>query len=128
MIKTHIFVITIFLSNIAFTTVLHADAIESFHDITVTQEQNKATKNTLHHAATIHLLDKGLDADVAQKRVNSVLAHSELEAELLAQKIVQSEKISYNDIVEYVAKAALYKRKVDLDKIQEITALKQRSF
>jgi len=127
MIKRQIFVITIFLSNIAFTTILPADAIESFRDITITQEQNEETKNTLHNAAVTHLIDKGLDADVAKERVEAALTHSELEAELLAKQIVKNEKSSYNDIVEYVAKAALYKRKIDLGKTQELTALQQRS-
>lgn len=127
MIKTQLFVITIFLSNIAFTTILPADALENFRDVTISQEQNEETKNTLHNAAVTHLIDKGLDANVAKERVGIALAHSEIEAELMAQKIVKNEKISYSDIVEYVAKAALYKKQVDLGTSQEITALKQRS-
>ncbi len=127
MIKTQLFVITIFLSNIAFTTILPADAIESFRDITITQEQNEETKNTLHNAAVTHLIDKGLDADVAKERVEAALTHSELEAELLAKQIVKNEKISYNDIVKYVANAALYQKRVDLSQTQELAALLQRS-
>ena len=127
MIKRQIFVITIFLSNIAFTTILPADAIESFRDITITQEQNEETKNTLHNAAVTHLIDKGLDADVAKERVEAALIHSELEAELLAQQIAHTQKISYNDIVEYVANAALYKKQINLSRNEEVQALLQRS-
>ncbi len=127
MIKTQLFVITIFLSNIAFTTILPADALENFRDVTVTQEQNEAAKNSLHNAAAVNLINKGLDVDIAHERVMTALAHSELEAQLLAQNIIQNKNISYNDIVEYVAKAALYKRKVDLSQPHELTALQQRS-
>ena len=127
MIKTQLFVITIFLSNIAFTTILPADALENFRDVTIAQEQNEAAKNSLHNAAAIKLINKGLDTDVAHERVRTALANSELEVQLLVQNIVQNENISYNDIVEYVAKAALYRRKVDLSQSQELTALQQRS-
>ena len=127
MIKTQLFVITIFLSNIAFTTILPADALENFRDVTISQEQNEETKNSLHNAAVTHLIDKGLDADVAKERVGASLAHSEIEAELMAQQIVKNEKISYSDIVEYVANAALYKKQVNLSTNEEVQALLQRS-
>ncbi len=127
MIKREFFVITIFLSNIAFATVLPVDHTETLRDTVATQEQNEETKSTLHNAAVTHLVNKGLDTDVAQNRVAASLSHSETEAQLLSQQIVQNEKISYNNIIEYVAKAALHRRKVDLGKSQEITALKQRS-
>jgi len=126
MIKRQILVITVFLSNITFATILPADTIEALRDITTTQEYKEETKNTLHSAAVAHLIKKGLDSDVAEARVKAALTHSELEAEIFAQKIVQEKKISYNDIVEYVAQAALYKKQVNLGLREEITALLQR--
>ncbi len=127
MIKTQLFVITIFLSNIAFTSVLPADALENFRDVAVSQEQNEETKNTLHNAVVTHLINKGLDVDIAKERVEAALSHSELEAQLLAQQIVHTQKISYSDIVEYVANAALYKKQINLSHPQELTALLQRN-
>ncbi len=126
MIKRQIFVITVFLSNIAFTAILPADTIESFRDITIAQEHDKTVKETLHNAATAHLVEKGLDIDVAYKRVANTLVHSELEAHNLTQKIVHDRQIGYDNLVRYVARAALYKKRVDLSDPAEISAMLQR--
>ena len=127
MIKKQIFVITVFLSNIAFSATLSTETTEFFRHITITLEQNEETKNSLHEAATLHLIDKGLDPDVAKERVEIHLSHSKQEAQFLAKFLTEHAKISYNDIVAYVANAALYKQQVDLSRKDEQSALLQRS-
>ncbi len=126
MIKRQIFVITIFLSNIAFTTVLPADSLEAVRNITTTQEQNQETKITLHSAVVSYLINNGLDDDIATARVQATLKHSEQEANILTHKIIQDRKVSYNDLIKYIAKAALHKKQVNLASYEEITALIQR--
>ncbi len=127
MIKKQIFVITVFLSNIAFSATLSAETTEFFRHITITLEQNEETKNSLHEAATLYLIDKGLDADVAKERVETHLSHSKQEAQFLAKFLTEHAKISYNHIVAYVANAALYKQQVNLSRKDELSALLQRS-
>ena len=126
MIKRQLFVITIFLSNIVLTTTVSADTIEAVRNILVTQAQHQEAKKSLHSLAVTYLINKGLEASVARERVAMALNHSEEEARLLAQKIVQRDGMGYDDIVAYVANAALHKKQVDLGSHDEIVALMQR--
>ena len=127
MTKRQILVITVFLSNIALITSLSADTVEFFRDDYIIQEQSTKITNKLHDAATTFLIDKGLNANVAQERIMKSLLHSKTEAHALAQKIMEQKGISYEEIVRYVASEALYNKRVDLSSKTEIVALLQRS-
>ena len=126
MIKRQLLVITIILSNIAFTAVLSADVEQKFQNSVIGSERSGEFAESLQDASVAYLVDKGLDADVAQKRVNATFMHSKTQTQALVRAIAKNENVGYEDIVKYVANAALHRRKVDLSANDEIVALLQR--
>ena len=115
-----ILIITIFLSNMVFATV-----------IPVPSSQNSAKNNTINslsNMATQNLYKRGLDKTIAQKKIADSLLGDENSNDLMSQNILKEfEAIKREDIINFVSSAALYGKEVDLSSYATLLSIMQKT-
>ncbi|MDD2905536.1 MAG: hypothetical protein WBK95_08310 [Sulfurimonas sp.] len=115
-----ILIITVFLSNIVFAAAVPVRASHNF--------VKNNTVQSLSSMATLNLHKRGLDKDLAQKKVADSLGENAAINNLMAQNITAGlETITHEDIVSYVSDAALYAKSVDLSSYGTLLSLVQKS-
>ncbi|WP_457744158.1 hypothetical protein [Sulfurimonas sp.] len=113
-----ILIITVFISNIAFGAILSLPTtLKTINTKNTSKISNKAVKQ---------LSSRGLEQDIAQKKVKTSLANNEEINEIMAQNILKSiQSLKERDIISYISKASLLGHKVDLSSYETIIALVQ---
>jgi len=113
-----ILISTVFISNIIFASVLPSQI-----------NQINLNKNRLGSFSTVvsqYLYKKGLDKEVAQKKVSNFLMGEDFENELMLQNILSNlDMLQYDNVVEYIASSALYSKKIDLSSYDTIIGMLQ---
>ena len=113
-----ILISTVFISNIIFASVLPSQI-----------NQINLNKNRLGTFSTVvsqHLYKRGLDKEVAQKKVSNFLLGADFENELMMQNILSNlDMLQYDSVVEYIANATLYSKEVDLSSYDTIIGMVQ---
>lgn len=105
--KNRILITTVFLSNIIFASVLPSHINET--------NFNKNRVSTFSSAVTLYLFKRGIDKDVAQKKVSDFLVGQDFENDLMIHNILSNfNTLEYDNIVDYIANCALYSKTVDL--------------
>ena len=114
------FIITVFISNIAFGAVL--PKIELYKVIN-TQNANKLTTKI-----STQLFNKGLDKHIAEAKVEASLLHNEELNDLMVHNILKTIKVvNEKNIVAFLTQSALRGKKVDLSAYSTLVALVQKS-
>lgn len=121
--KREILIITVLITNIAFGATLPIK-----NRVVREIDTNKNRIKTLAGETRKYLYNKGLDANVADKKVIKALGGDEYANSLMAQNIVENfTEIKHEDIIAYIANCALHERGVDLSSHEEIIALLQKT-
>jgi len=114
-----IFIITVFISNIAFAGVLPQAIIQ--------ETVNTKSNNKLSAQVSSQLFKRGLDKKIAIAKVKNTLAEGENINDLMVQNILQNiPSMKESDIVNFIAQAALQEKHVDLSSYETLIALVQR--
>ncbi len=118
--KSKILISTVLISNIVFASVLPVS----------TNQTNKNKKfNTFSNAISLQLYKRGLDKNIAQKKVSKFLVGKDFENDLMVQNILNNfDIVNYNNIIEHIAKSTLYSKKVDLSSYEGIIGIVQRVY
>jgi len=115
-----ILIITVFLSNIAFATVIPASLPHN--------SVKNNTINSLSNMATLNLYKRGLDKEVAQKKISDSLSGDENSNDLMMQNILnQLDALSREDIINFVSNAALHGRNIDLSSYDTLLCMIQKN-
>jgi len=115
-----IFIITVFIGNIAFGGVLPK--------IDVQRVQNTQSTNKLTTKISTQLFNRGLDKHIAKAKVKNSLLHNAELNDVMAQNIIKTIKtVKEQNIVEFLAQSALSGKKVDLSSYSTLVALVQKS-
>ncbi|WP_457750172.1 hypothetical protein [Sulfurimonas sp.] len=115
-----IFIITVFISNIAFGAVLPKADLQKVQN---TQHTNKLTTKI-----STQLFHRGLEKNIAKAKVKDSLMCDEELNDLMAYNIVKTVKnINEKDIVDFLTQAALAGKKIDLSSYSTLVALVQKS-
>lgn len=115
-----IFIITVFISNIAFGAVLPK--------IDFQRTENTKPTNRLSAKVSTQLFNRGLEKRIAKAKVKNSLAHDEYLNDLMAQNIIKTIKsVNENDVVNFLTQAALANKTIDLSSYSTIIALVQKS-
>lgn len=113
-----IFIITVFISNIAFGAVIALPNTLK----TVTAK----TTNRVAQKSAEELHNRGLDSNVATKKVQASLQNDMQTNEIMIQNILTSlSALNEKDIVSFIANASLHNNKVDLSSYETLIALVQ---
>jgi len=115
-----IFIITVFISNIAFGAILPIATIQK----TITQKNT----NRISDRVSETLYTRGIEQKIAEKKVNDILENDAQTTDLMAQNIIKSIKsVKENNIIAFISQAALQGKKVDLSSYSTLIALVQKS-
>jgi tRNA(Glu) U13 pseudouridine synthase TruD len=123
--KKEILIVTVLITNLAFASSLPIDV----RDIREPREleANKNTTNTLTHAATSHLYNRGLEKEIANKKVLTSLVGDKNTNDLMAKNVLNHlNELKKEDIVAHVSDCALYSRNFDLSAYDDIIGLVQK--
>ena len=114
-----ILISTVFISNIIFASVLPSQINQiSF---------NKNRVGTFSSLISLHLYKRGLDKEIAQKKVSNFLIGEDFENDLMIHNILSNlDMLDYNSVVEYIASSALYSKEVDLSSYDTIIGMVQK--
>ena len=114
------FIITVFISNIAFGAVL--PKIE-LYKVVNTQNADKLTAKI-----STQLFNSGLDKHIAKAKVKNSLVHDGELNDLMAHNILKTLKtVNEKDIVDFLTQSALRGKKVDLSAYSTLVSLVQKS-
>jgi hypothetical protein len=115
-----ILIITVFLSNIVFASVV---------SVPLSQNSLKnSTINSLSNMATLNLYKRGLDKEVAQKKVAESLSGDENSNDLMMLNIInQLDMLSREDVINFVSNAALHGRNIDLGSYDTLLCMIQNN-
>jgi len=115
-----ILIITVFLSNIVFASVV---------SVPLSQNSLKnSTINSLSNMATLNLYKRGLDKEVAQKKISDSLSGDENSNDLMMQNIIsQLDALSREDVINFVSNAALHGRNIDLGSYDTLLCMIQNN-
>ncbi|WP_297439886.1 hypothetical protein [Sulfurimonas sp.] len=115
-----IFIITVFISNIAFGAILPIATIQK------TSTQKNTSKISDKVSKTLY--SRGIERKIANKKVEKTLLNNERTTDLMAQNILKSIKsIKETDIIAFISHAALKGKNVDLSSYSTLIALLQKS-
>ncbi|ADN08704.1 hypothetical protein [Sulfurimonas autotrophica] len=115
-----IFIITVFISNIAFGSVLPK--------IDLQRVVNTKSTNKLTTKISTQLFNRGLEKHIAKAKVKNSLMHDDELNAIMAHNIVKTLKtVNEKDIVDFLAQSALRGKKVDLSSYSTLIALVQKS-
>lgn len=124
--KKEILIVTVLITNMAFASSLPIDVRDIREPREI--EINKNTTNTLTHAATAHLYNRGLDKEIANKKVLKSLVGDKNTNDLMARNVLNHlNGLKKEDIVTYVSDCALYSRNFDLSSYDDIIGLVQKT-
>ena len=114
-----ILISTVFISNIIFASVLPSQI-----------NQISLNKNRIGTFSTIvsqHLYKRGLDKEIAQKKVSNFLIGEDFENDLMIHNILSNlDMLEYDSVVEYIASATLYSKEVDLSSYDTVIGMVQK--
>ena len=114
-----ILISTVFISNIIFASVLPSQ----INQISL----NKNRLGTFSTVVSQHLYKRGLDKEIAQKKVSSFLIGEDFENDLMIQNILSNlSMLEYDSVIEYIANSALYSKEVDLSSYDTIIGMVQK--
>ena len=115
-----IFIITVFISNIAFGAVVPKT---NLHRIVNTKNTNNLTTKI-----STQLSSRGLEKDIAKAKIKNSLLHDDKLTTLMAHNIIKTLKtVNEKDIVEFLTQSALKGKKVDLSSYSTLISLVQKS-
>ncbi len=121
--KKELLLFTVILSNITFASMPLVEVPEL-----KALSQAKNQLNTLENSAKQYLLNKGMDRDIAQIKVQNTLAGNEHSNMLISQKLVENfETITHQTIASYFGSKALLDKRVNLNEYDELIGFVQRS-
>ena len=113
-----ILISTVFISNIIFASVLPSQINQI--------NFNKNRVGTFSSLISLHLYKRGLDKEIAQKKVSNFLIGEDFENDLMIHNILSNlDMLDYDSIVEYIASSALYSKEVDLSSYDTIIGMVQ---
>lgn len=124
--KKQILIVTVLITNIAFASALPVEV----RDIRETREidVNRNTVNTLTKDAASHLYNRGLDKNIASKKVLTSLVGDETTNNLMAKNVLNHlNELKSEDMISYVSNCALYNTKVDLSAYDDLIGLVQKT-
>lgn len=117
--NNNILIITIFISNIAFGSVVIPNSPKAV---------NVNKTNSISSKSIEQLYNRGLEEKAAKEKIQNSIAHDEDMNDTMAQNILNSiELLKEEDIVSYISKTALLDKKVDLSSYDTIVALIQNT-
>jgi len=115
-----IFIITVFISNIAFGAVVPK--------IDLQRVINTKNTNKLTTKISTQLFNRGLEKHIAKVKVKGSLVHDDELNAIMAYNIIKTIKIvNEKDIVKFLAQSALKGKKVDLSSYSTLVSLVQKS-
>jgi cytoplasmic iron level regulating protein YaaA (DUF328/UPF0246 family) len=115
-----IFIITVFISNIAFGAILPIATIQK----TVTQKQTQRIANKVSQ----NLQSRGIQRKIAEEKINNILDVDSVVIDLMAQNILKNIKsVKEENIIEFLSQAALQGKKVDLSSYATLISIVQKS-
>ncbi len=115
-----ILISTVFISNIIFASVLPSQITQT--------NLNKNRVGIFSSLASLYLYKRGLDKDIATKKVSSSLKGGDFENDFMIQNILSSfNTLERDNIVEYIATSALYSKEVDLCSYDTIIGMIQQT-
>jgi len=114
-----IFIITVFISNIAFGAVLPK--------IDLQRTVNTKSADKLAAKVSTQLFKRGLDKKIAKEKVNSTLSYDDNLNDLMVQNILNNiPSLKEEDIVNFVTQAALHEKSIDLSSYATLITLVQK--
>ena len=123
--KKRILIVIILMADVAFASPLQLE-VRNIRNNTEIKAQKDDTK-TLADAISEHLHARGLDKDVASKKVLNSLKDDPRLTDLMAKNILNHfGEMKRKDLIEYISNNALYNRSVDLSKYDHLIALIQK--
>ena len=113
-----ILISTVFISNIIFASVLPSQISQ------ISLNENRV--GTFSSLISLHLYKRGLDKEIAQKKVSNFLIGEDFENDLMIHNILSNlDMLDYDSVVEYIASSALYSKEVDLSSYDTIIGMVQ---
>jgi len=113
-----ILISTVFISNIIFASVLPSQINQ------ISLNENRV--GTFSSFISLHLYKRGLDKEIAQKKVSNFLIGEDFENDLMIHNILSNlDMLDYDSVVEYIASSALYSKEVDLSSYDTIIGMVQ---
>lgn len=115
-----ILILTVLLTNIAFGGVVVVKPIRTNPKIKINP--------TFTNNAINKLYDKGLQRDVAIKKINSSLLHDATQTEFMARNLLQKfPTLTKEHITNHISNAALFNKNVDFSSYENLLALVQKN-
>jgi len=113
------FIITVFISNIAFGGVLPKSNLQ--------ETVNAKSADKLTKKVSTQLFKRGLDKKIAKTKVNNSLIHDDNLNDLMAKNILKNiPSLNEEDIVDFITQAALHNKTVDLSSYATLISLIQK--
>jgi len=113
------FIITVFISNIAFGAVVPK--------IDLQRVANTKNTNKLTTKISTQLFNRGLEKHIAKAKVKNSLMHDDELNAIMAHNIIKTIKtVNEKDIVEFLTQSALREKKVDLSSYSTLVSLTQK--
>jgi len=117
--KSNILITTVLISNIIFASVLPAQINQT--------NFNKKRVGTFSSAVSLHLFKRGLEEEIAQKKVSDFLVGEDFENDLMIHNILSAfDSIEYDNVLDYIANSTLYSKEVDLSSYETIVGMVQK--
>ena len=117
--KSRILITTVFVSNIIFASVVPSQINQI--------NFNKNRVGAFSSLISLHLYKRGLDKEIAQKKVSNFLIGEDFENDLMIHNILSNfDMLDYDSVVEYIASSALYSKEVDLSSYDTIIGMVQK--
>ena len=114
------FIITIFISNIAFGGVVPKIDLQK---VINTKHTNKLTTKV-----STQLFNRGLKKDIAKAKVKNSLMHDDTLNDIMVHNIINTIKtVNEKDVVDFLTQSALRGKKVDLSSYATLISLVQKS-
>jgi hypothetical protein len=115
-----IIIISVLLTNMVFASVAPVSI--------ALKNSNTNRVNTLSNMVSASLHRRGLEKNVAQKKVSQSLQGDAYTNDLMAQNILENmREIKQEDIISYISNSALYGKSVDLSSYETILSLVHKS-
>ncbi|MEA3372002.1 MAG: hypothetical protein U9Q40_11770 [Campylobacterota bacterium] len=115
--KNRILVSTLFISSILFASVA---------PYSNSQFSSKKNIKSFSSTVSLHLYKRGLDKDVAVKKVSQFFIGEDFENDLMVQNILNNfEMLSRDKLISYLADSVLYSKRVDLSSYESVVAIFQ---
>ena len=118
--NNRILIITVFISNIAFGSIIPVVKLET--------SISSSVQNDFSQKVTAHLSEQGMEIEAIRKKVDYSFNSGEHSSHIMAQKIMQVfPQVKEQNIIDYFANSVLHGKVINLHSYDNVVSLLQRT-